>query len=92
MDIESIRHKALRAFAESGQAKGLAGDLVPRLRNMLAYLSAIRSVDELVIPPNYGAHLLSGDRKGVWSLTLTRMTFRVNEEGAIEDLDLEDYH
>ncbi len=95
MDIESIRHKALRAFAESGQAKGLAGDLVPRLRNMLAYLSAIRSVDELVVPPNYGAHLLSGDRKGVWSLTLTRnwrMTFRVNEEGAIEDLDLEDYH
>ena len=31
----------------------------------------------------------------VWSLTVTknwRMTFRINAAGAIEDMDLEDYH
>ncbi|WP_338331167.1 type II toxin-antitoxin system RelE/ParE family toxin [Rhizorhapis sp. SPR117] len=47
------------------------------------------------MPPNYGAHLLSGDRAGTWSLTVTRnwrMTFRINAAKAIEDLDLEDYH
>ena len=51
--------------------------------------------DELPVPPNFGAHRLTGDRKGQWALTVTRnwrLTFRVNETGAIEDVDLEDYH
>jgi proteic killer suppression protein len=95
MEIESIRHKALRAFAETGKAKGLPGNLVDRLRKMLAYLIAIETEEELKVPPNYGAHMLTGDRAGSWSLTVTRnwrMTFRVNETPAIEDMDLEDYH
>ncbi|MBK5264603.1 MAG: type II toxin-antitoxin system RelE/ParE family toxin, partial [Alphaproteobacteria bacterium] len=81
MEIESIRHKALRSFAETGKAKGLPSNLVGRLRNMLAYLSAVEAAEELKAPPNYGAHQLSGDREGVWSLTVTknwRMTFRIN--------------
>jgi toxin HigB-1 len=95
VEIESIRHKALRAFAESGKTKGLPGDRVSRLRNMLAWLSAIEAADELMVPPNYGAHQLTGDRQGVWSLTVTRnwrMTFAINDALAIVDLDLEDYH
>ncbi len=95
MQIESIRHKALRRFAETGSLKGLPAGSVERLRNMLAYIDAINSVDELRAPPNFGAHQLTGDRKGDWSLTVTRnwqMTFRVNEAGAVEDMDLEDYH
>ena len=95
MEIESIRHKALRTFAETGKPKGLPGSLIDRLRNMLAYLSVIETVDELRSPPNYGAHQLTGDREGVWSLTVTknwRMTFRINDALAIEDIDLEDYH
>ncbi len=95
MEIESIRHKALKAFAESGKAKGLPGNLTDRLRNMLAWLSVIENIDELKAPPNFGAHQLVGDREGVWSLTVTRnwrMTFRVNDVLAIEALDLEDYH
>ena len=95
VDIETIRHKALRSFAETGKAKGLPGNLVTRLRNMLAYLSAIETADELRVPPSFGAHRLTGDREGVWALTVTknwRMTFRVNDANAIEELDLEDYH
>ena len=95
MEIESIRHKALRSFAETGKPKGLPGNLVDRLRNMLAYLVAIEEVEELRIPPNFGAHPLTGDRTGYWSLTVTknwRMTFRLTEAGAIADLDMEDYH
>ena len=95
MEIESIRHKALRTFAETGKAKGLPGNLVDRLRNMLAWISVIESPDELTIPPNFGAHMLTGDRAGIWSLTVTRnwrMTFRINAALAVEDLDLEDYH
>lgn len=95
MEIESIRHKALRQFAETGKAKGLPGNLVSRLRNMIAYIDAIATEDELLIPPNFGAHKLTGDRAGTWALTLTRnwrLTFRVNNALAIEDMDLEDYH
>ncbi len=95
MEIESIRHKALRTFAETGKAKGLPGNLVDRLRNMLAWISVIESPDELTIPPNFGAHMLTGDRAGIWSLTVTRnwrMTFRINAAQAVEDMDLEDYH
>jgi toxin HigB-1 len=95
VEIESIRHKALRTFAETGKAKGLPGNHVGRLRNMLAWISVIESPDELMIPPNFWAHLLTGDRAGVWSLTVTRnwrMTFRINAAQAVEDLDLEDYH
>lgn len=95
MEIVSIRHKALRGFAETGKAKGLPGNLVGRLRNMLAYLAVIETFEELNTPPNYGAHELTGDRRGIWSLTVTknwRMTFRINAAHAIEDLNLEDYH
>jgi proteic killer suppression protein len=63
MDIESIRHKGLRRFFESGASKGLVGD-VERLRRMLAYIDAAESIDELTIPPNFGLHELGGDRKG----------------------------
>jgi len=95
MEIGSIRHKALRGFAETGKSKGLPGNRVDRLRKMLAYLSAIETIEELKVPPNYGAHLLTGDRAGIWALTVTRnwrMTFRIGGTGTIEDMDLEDYH
>jgi proteic killer suppression protein len=95
VEIESIRHKALRNFAQTGRPKGLPGNLVGRLRNMLAFLAAIESVEELRAPPNYGAHELTGVRAGEWSLTVTenwRMTFRINSASAVEDMDLEDYH
>jgi toxin HigB-1 len=95
VEIESIRHKLLRNFAETGKAKGIPGNLVGRLRNMLAWISVIDSADELTTPPNFGAHLLTGDRVGVWSMTVTRswrMTFRINAEQAVVDMDLEDYH
>ena len=56
---------------------------------------AVETVEELHTPPNWGAHQLTGDRAGIWSLTVTknwRMTFGVYGDGAIADLDLEDYH
>lgn len=94
MEIESIRHKGLRRFFETGNAKGLVGD-VQRLRKMLAFIDAAGSPDELAAPPNYGLHELAGDRGGTWSMTVTRnwrMTFGINAEGALIDMDLEDYH
>lgn len=53
MEIESIRHKGLRRFFESGNAKGLVGD-VGRLRKVLAFIDAVEGIEELSVPPNYG--------------------------------------
>jgi proteic killer suppression protein len=95
VEIESIRHKALRRFVESGKPKGLDANVADRLHKMIAYLAAIEAIEELHVPPNWGAHALAGDRAGTWSLTVTknwRMTFRITEDRAIADLDLEDYH
>jgi len=95
VQIDSIRHKALRQFAETGKAKGLPGALIGRITNILAYIDAIATEDELLAPPNFGAHKLTGDRAGTWSLTLTRnwrLTFRINAALGVEDMDLEDYH
>jgi proteic killer suppression protein len=94
VEIESIRHKGLRRFFETGNAKGLVGD-VGRLRKMLAFIDAAESFDELGLPPNFGLHELTGDRRGTWSMTVTRnwrMTFGLNGDGALIDMDLEDYH
>lgn len=95
MEIESIRHKALRAFAETGKPKGLPADLADRLRKMVAWLSLMDCAEKLMSPPNFGAHLLAGNRAGTWSLTVSRnwrMTFRITKANTIADLDLEDYH
>jgi len=94
MEIVSITHKALRRFFETGNAKGLVGD-VARLRKMLAFIDAAASLDELAVPPNYGLHPLTGNRAGTWAMTVTRnwrLTFCMDEAGALIDMDLEDYH
>ena len=94
MDIESITHKGLRRFFETGNAKGLVGDAA-RIRKMLAYIDAAGSFDELAVPPSFGLHELVGDKAGRWSMTVTknwRLTFGKIDETTIADLDLEDYH
>ena len=94
MDIDSISHKGLRRFFETGNAKGLVGDAA-RIRKMLAYIDAAGSFDELALPPNYGLHELVGDKAGRWAMTVTknwRLTFIKIDETTIADLDLEDYH
>ena len=94
MDIETISHKGLRRFFETGNAKGLVGD-VNRLRKMLAFIDAAASFDELAVPPNYGLHELVGDKAGRWAMTVTknwRLTFIRIDDKTLTDLDLEDYH
>jgi proteic killer suppression protein len=93
MEIESIRHKALRRFAETGNAKGV---LEPeRVRDMLAFIAQAACIDDLAIPPNFGFHPLRGDRVGTFAMTVTRnfrLTFTKVDDRTIANLDLEDYH
>jgi proteic killer suppression protein len=94
MEIDSIRHRGLRRFFETGNARGLVGD-TNRLRKMLAFIDAAEDIAELATPPNYGLHELTGDRRGTWSMTVTknwRLTFRLGTQGTLTEVDLEDYH
>jgi len=94
MDIESITHKGLRRYFETGNAKGLVGN-VTRIRKMLAFIDAAGGFDELSVPPNYGLHQLTGNKSGRWAMTDTknwRLTFAKLDEHSIAELDLEDYH
>lgn len=80
---------------DTGKPKGLDAQLVGRLRNMIAFLIAAEDVEELKIPPNFGFHILKGDRAGTAAMTVTRnwrLTFRFNDDDQIIDMDLEDYH
>jgi proteic killer suppression protein len=94
MEIDSIRHRGVRRFFETGNARGLVGD-TNRLRKMLAFIDAAEDIAELATPPNYGLHELTGDRRGTWSMTVTknwRLTFRLGTQGTLTEVDLEDYH
>lgn len=94
MDIASISHKGLRDYYLNGNAKGLKQDLIPRIRTILFALEAASDMTNLEGPPGWRIHQLKGDRAGEWSISVTgnwRLTFRI-EDGAITDLNLEDYH
>lgn len=93
MEIESIKHKALRKLVETGSTKGVIE--ASRLIDMIAFIVAASGIDELATPPNFGFHPLTGDRKGTYAMTVTknwRLTFSLVDDATLADLDLEDYH
>lgn len=96
MEIRSVRHKGLKRFIENDDASGLPAAFVEKIRNILSFLQDMEDADEVKTIPSWRAHLLTGDRRGTWSLTVTRnwrVTFRIDEaEKAIVELDYEDYH
>jgi len=96
MKIRNVRHKGLRRFIENDDASGLQTPFVEKLRNILSFLQDMEREEELRSVPSWKAHLLTGNRKGTWSLFVSknwRLTFRVDrEELEIIDLDFEDYH
>jgi len=92
--IRSFAHKGLRRLYEENSSKGLGADTVDKLRKMLTFLDAMQTPEDLRALPMWKAHILTGDRKGTWSLSVTRnwrMTFRI-EGDEIVDVNLEDYH
>ncbi len=71
-------------------------DTVEKLRKVFAYLDDMEDPDELRSLTAWKSHTLTGDRRGTWSLSVTRnlrLTFRIDAaELQIIDLNLEDYH
>jgi proteic killer suppression protein len=94
--IRNFIHKGLKKFYAEDSSKGISPDTVDKLRKMLAFLDDMQDPEELRSLRSWKVHTLTGDRKGTWSLSVTRnlrLTFCVNSAKCeIYDVNLEDYH
>ena len=95
MKIRNVVHKGLRRVIKEDDASGLQPAVV-KVQRIVSFLQDMEREDELRTVQSWKAHMLTGDRKGTWSLFVTRnqrMTFRIDrQEIEIIDLDYEDYH
>ena len=96
MKIRNFAHKGLKRLYTENSAKGVPPDSADKLRKMLVYLDNMEDPEELRSLTAWKVHTLTGDRKGTWSLSVTRnrrLTLRIDTaEQEICDMNLEDYH
>jgi toxin HigB-1 len=91
--IRSFRHKGLKRLYEQDDPRGVNPEHTVKLRDILARLDAARTVDDMGLP-GFGLHLLKGDLKGLWAVTVRanwRVVFRFVDPDAF-DVDYVDYH
>ena len=91
--IENIRHKGLRRFFEEGDPRMLPPTLVERIQGILSALDEAKVIGDMD-RPTLKLHVLKGDRKGFWSVTVRanwRIIFRF-ADGKAFDVDFVDYH
>jgi len=91
--IKSFKHKGLEKFYDSGSTRGIQAKHAKKLRMQLAALDTAQSIEDMEIP-GYRLHQLTGDRKGIWTVTVNanwRLTFEF-EAGNVYILNYEDYH
>jgi toxin HigB-1 len=77
-----------------GDTRGVPAQYAEKLRAMLTAIQEAERLSEVERFSGWRLHPLKGDRKGTWSMTLTRnqrLTFKARG-GVIEDMDIEDYH
>lgn len=94
MDVRSIEHRGLKRLIEDNETRELRRDLVARIRRILTALVLAPDVNNILGPPGWRIHQLTGDRSETWSISVSgnwRITFKL-EDGAITHLNLEDYH
>ena len=94
MKIRNVVHKGLRRLIEDDDTSGVQAAVVDKLRRIVAFLQDMNREDELRTVPSWKAHRLTGDRKGTWSLFVTKnwcLVFRIDQdEIEIIDLDYQD--
>ena len=92
--IESIAHKGLRLLWEKDDPSKLPPEQVTKIRRVLTALDAAKSVEVFRAIPGYRLHQLTGDLKGLYSITVTgnyRIIFEFRDENAYL-VDYIDYH
>jgi proteic killer suppression protein len=67
--IRNFIHKGLKRLYSEDNAKGVPPDTVNKPRKMFAYLDNMEDPEELRALTAWKVHTLTGDRKGIWSLS-----------------------
>lgn len=83
MLIRSVRHKGLKRLILMDDPSGLPGQYVLKIKTIISFLQDMGREDELAHMPHWKAHRLTGDRKGTWSLFVSknwRLTFRIDKD------------
>ena len=78
---------------EDNDARGVSGQHVQKLRDILARVDAAAVVADMEVP-GFRLHPLKGELKGFWAATVRanwRVIFRF-EDGDAFDVDYVDYH
>ena len=81
------------ATFENDNVKGVSGEHVRKIRQILATLHAAETIEALRLP-TFGLHPLKGDLRGFWAV-IVRANWRIIfqfENGKASDVDLVDYH
>ena len=91
--VRSIRHKGLKRLYEDDDPRGVNGQHVEKLRDILARLDAASAITDMELP-GFRLHALKGNHRGFWAVTVRanwRVIFRL-EDGDVTDVDYVDYH
>jgi proteic killer suppression protein len=91
--IKNFRHRGLQLLFERGDRSRIRPDVVTKVERVLARLNAASEPKDMEAP-GFGLHALTGDRKGFWSVVISRnwrLIFRF-EDGNACDIDFLDYH
>ena len=91
--IRNFRHRGLQRLYERGDRSRIRPDLVVKVERILARLDASEEAMDMDAP-GFGLHPMTGDRKGYWSVVVSRnwrVIFRF-EQGHAYDVDFVDYH
>lgn len=80
-------------MVENDDMRELQGELVGRIRNIIAALVVADAIGDVNGPPGWRIHMLKGNMSGIWSISISgnwRITFSVDADEVV-DLNLEDY-
>ncbi len=96
MIVRSFRHRGLRLLFETDSSRLLKQGVADRVRGILAALAMAETIEGFIreAAPGWRIHRLSGGRRNEWSVSVSRnwrITFE-ERDGAIERVNLEDYH
>jgi toxin HigB-1 len=91
--IRSFKHRGLKRLYERDDRGGIRADLIETVQDILARLDRAETPQAMNLP-GYRLHLLRGNLRGFWSVTVRanwRIVFRF-EGGDVFDVELIDYH
>ena len=91
--IKGFRHRGLQRLFQHGDRSKIRPDLAGKVERVLARLDASAEAKDMDVP-GFGLHALTGDRRGFWSVVVSRnwrVIFRFQGGDAI-DVDFIDYH